>query len=149
MGLDMYLSANRYLGDWEPKLTATRAAVKEALDFDNGDQFVEVKADVLYWRKINSVHQWFVENVQGGTDDCRGYDVSREQLRELSALCKKVANNPDQAAYVLPTASGCFFGPTDYDDDYFDGVKYVARDIDDLLNDDRFAGWDFSYQSSW
>lgn len=45
---------------------------------------------VAYWRKANQIHRWFVENVQGGDDDCREYYVSREQLKELLTTVRTV-----------------------------------------------------------
>ena len=26
--------------------------------------------EVMYWRKANYIHNWFVENIQNGSDDC-------------------------------------------------------------------------------
>ena len=43
-----------------------------------------------YWRKANHIHKWFVENAQGGVDDCGVYPVTKQQLNELYELCKKV-----------------------------------------------------------
>lgn len=43
-----------------------------------------------YWRKANHIHKWFVENAQNGVDDCGVYPVTKNQLRELYELCKKV-----------------------------------------------------------
>ena len=45
---------------------------------------------VAYWRKANQIHRWFVENVQGGVDDCGTYEVTREDLQELLDCCIKV-----------------------------------------------------------
>jgi hypothetical protein len=45
---------------------------------------------VAYWRKANQIHNWFVENVQDGNDDCKDYYVSRKQLEELRDTCKAV-----------------------------------------------------------
>ena len=45
-----------------------------------------------YWRKANHIHNWFVENVQGGVDECDTYEVTREQLEDLLDICKKVIN---------------------------------------------------------
>lgn len=47
--------------------------------------------EVGYWRKANHIHNWFVENVQGGEDDCGYYEVTAEQLTELRDLCIAVA----------------------------------------------------------
>ena len=48
---------------------------------------------VGYWRKANEIHNWFVENVQGGEDDCGMYEVSEEKLVELLNICKEVKRN--------------------------------------------------------
>jgi hypothetical protein len=121
MGLDMYVSANRYLSEWASNQTSARAAVKEALYFDNGDQAIVVSATVLYWRKADAIHEWFVENIQEGEDNCLEYYVSREQLCELAALCQT-----DLPLYISTAAA-----------------------IDELLKDPQYEGWNFSYQASW
>jgi hypothetical protein len=43
------------------------------------------------WRKANAIHQWFVNNVQNGIDDC-GYhrEVTESDLEELLNVCKTV-----------------------------------------------------------
>ena len=45
---------------------------------------------ITSWRKANHIHKWFVDNVQGGEDDCDMYEVTEEQLVELLETCKKV-----------------------------------------------------------
>lgn len=42
------------------------------------------------WRKANQIHNWFVENVQNGEDDCGLYEVTKEQLQALLADCLAV-----------------------------------------------------------
>jgi hypothetical protein len=49
-----------------------------------------VEEEVMYWRKANHIHAWFVDNVQDGEDDCHAYYVSEEKLKELVAVCEKV-----------------------------------------------------------
>lgn len=46
--------------------------------------------NVAYWRKANQIHNWFVENVQDGVDDCGAYEVTKEQLEALLADCLAV-----------------------------------------------------------
>lgn len=53
--------------------------------FEDGDF-----EDVGYWRKANQIHNWFVQNVQGGEDDCGIYEVSQAKLIELRDTCQKV-----------------------------------------------------------
>lgn len=45
---------------------------------------------LVSWRKANQIHNWFVENVQDGQDDCGSYEVTKEQLETLLELCMKV-----------------------------------------------------------
>ena len=45
---------------------------------------------VAYWRKANETHNWFVENVQGGVDDCGAYEVTKTQLELLLTTAKEV-----------------------------------------------------------
>lgn len=47
--------------------------------------------EVGYWRKANQIHNWFVEHVQDGEDDCRYHnEVTKEDLEELLDLCEKI-----------------------------------------------------------
>lgn len=54
------------------------------------DKVSVIVEDVGYWRKANQIHNWFVQNVQNGQDDCKSHYVAYEQLLELKELCKKV-----------------------------------------------------------
>ena len=101
----------------------------------------------VYWRKANAIHNWFVEKCQGGVDECQPSSVTRAQLEELIETCKKVLANHDLAEQLLPTQSGFFFGSTDYDDWYFEGLKYTVEEIETILlnvNNKKFI-----YRSSW
>ena len=47
--------------------------------------------EVGYWRKANHIHNWFVEHVQNGVDDCDYHEeVTKEILEELLDVCRKV-----------------------------------------------------------
>ena len=46
--------------------------------------------NVGYWRKANQIHNWFVNNVQDGEDDCDIYEVTKDQLKELVVVCNEV-----------------------------------------------------------
>lgn len=71
MGLDMYLYAKRK---------------------NSKDESDKNTIDLAYWRKVNSVHNWFVENVQDGVDDCNDYIVSKDKIEELLEVCKTILN---------------------------------------------------------
>ena len=85
MGLDMNLYKKRYVQNWDymkPKerheVTVTKGGA--TVPVKNVAYIVE---EVISWRKANAIHSWFVNNVQGGVDDCRTAYVSRENLEEL------------------------------------------------------------------
>ena len=155
MGLDMYLSAKRYMSKYFDKADIERIekvndifGVTGVEDGDYGAQ--EVKFRVAYWRKANAIHDWFVQNVQEGVDECQEAWVSREQLQELVDICKQVLENPKKAKDLLPTRSGFFFGSTEYDEWYKQDLTYTVERLEKILADPAFdKGIDFYYQSSW
>lgn len=154
MGLDMYLSAKRYMSKYfDPADTQKIEQINHVLgiegieDGDYGAQEVTIR--VGYWRKANAIHAWFVENCQDGVDECKETFVSREQLQALVEVCKQVLANKKKAAELLPSASGFFFGSTEYDEWYFQDVEYTVTRLEKILSDPALERCDFYYQSSW
>lgn len=158
MGLDMYLYASKYVSNnefFDKENPMTYAKIIEtvgAKDFPQGSfGSATVDIQVGYWRKANAIHDWFVQNCQGGEDDCRKSFVSRDSLIELRDACTTVLSekgNKDRAEEFLPTASGFFFGSDDYDDYYWDYIESTITLINTLLVTVP-EDWDFAYQSSW
>jgi hypothetical protein len=93
MGLDMYLNKKTYIGakyDFygiKGRLSLTANGKKIPIKLKRVGEIVE---EVAYWRKANAIHNWFVENVQDGKDDCEEYTVSLAQLKELLDVCRRV-----------------------------------------------------------
>lgn len=152
MGLDMYLRAEKYIGNYNHSNADEKAAAKAVAEAVGISPFmgesITVKMRVGYWRKANAIHRWFVEKVQGGEDECKEFSVSREQLQELVDQCKAVINGAP-AESSLPTQSGFFFGSTGYDEDYRADLRNTIRQVEPLLTDPKWKGFEFSYQSSW
>ena len=122
MGLDMYLSAKKYMSKYFDPADVERIkkvndifGVVGIEDEDYGAE--EVKFRVAYWRKANAIHQWFVDNCANGEDDCRPMYVPREQLEELRDLVHETLAERDPD--LLPPQGGFFFGSTDIDDWYW------------------------------
>jgi hypothetical protein len=154
MGLDMYLSAKKYLSKYfDPADSEKINAINDIFglegeeDGDYGTQ--EVIFRVAYWRKANAIHQWFVNHVQNGQDDCNDYHVTRDQLKSLMELCEQIVAEPKKGKTLLPTANGFFFGSTDYDDWYMQDIKQTADRMKKILSDPALSKCDFYYQSSW
>jgi len=161
MGLDMYLSEKHtgYLSsrdEDQPK----RQRLAEMLNVElDAESFVdlEVFKEIGYWRKANAIHNWFVQTVQDGEDDCRRYRVSPKQLLDLRDRCEMVMSNRDLAMELLPPTSGFFFGSTDLDEYYYQDLEYTVGLLNrvlgeiswETLKDDEYCGRQIYYQSSW
>jgi hypothetical protein len=170
MGLDMYLYEEKYISrhkslaesydtyrtEFEVASQILNLAGLRA-EVDGG---VTVQATVMYWRKANQIHNWFVTNVDERAQEERTY-VSREQLIELRDTCQEVLDktelepgkihagtswsggdrverfedgmviaNPEVAESLLPTTSGFFFGSTDYNEWYLKDLQATIEGID-------------------
>ena len=159
MGLDMYLEARRFVSGYNHSGEEEKEKFRQIVDAVdmadvNDERFATVSVNVAYWRKANAIHDWFVREVQGGEDDCKTYHVPREKLQELEELCRRVvkSGDPEVASELLPTASGFFFGATDYDEYYFEQIEWTAQRLAEILTklpDGGMRGVDFYYNSSW
>lgn len=106
--------------------------------------------EVGYWRKANAIHQWFVEHIQDGIDDCDYHrEVTKEDLEELLDVCHEVLCNPELAEDRLPTQGGFFFGSTVYDEWYIESLKNTIKIIERVLEETDFATDMIYYRSSW
>lgn len=156
MGLDMYLTAERFLSRY---MGNDQEAEGRRIDLIS-EQFEELRAceakvttviaEVGYWRKANAIHNWFVQNVQDGKDECEKTYVERELLQKLLDTVNEVLADRSKAEELLPTKSGFFFGDTSIDDEYFEDLEHTKKVLEAILVPDRFNYlWDFYYQSSW
>lgn len=156
MGLDMYLRAHKYASAYEFSPEEDKrlvALVTQATGITPVEHTPSVMIDVTvaYWRKANHVHQWFVENCQGGRDECQEAYVGKEQLAALYTLCEEILEDPSKGPGLLPTQSGFFFGSTEYDEDYLNDVRDTRDQLKRIFDDPalRDSSIDFIYQSSW
>jgi hypothetical protein len=149
MGLDMYLDKRTYVKYWEHngddnyEVTVTKKNEPTNIDPKKVKYIIE---EAGYWRKANQIHRWFVENVQNGVDNCGDYYVERNQLQALLDLCKIVQKDHSKAEELLPSASGFFFGGTDYDEWYYNDIENTISILEDALED---KNGEYYYTSSW
>ena len=165
MGLDMYLSARKYVNkiDWN-KLDRSEELDYDSATFPQYNDIVQaaglqdvqqsneiygvnVSVNAAYWRKANQIHNWFVENVQNGEDDCGEYYVSHDKLKELLTTCRQALFHKDPKE-LMPQA-GFFFGSYDIDEYYWEGIKYTIKQLNRLTELPEFDTLSFYYQSSW
>lgn len=135
------------------KITGSINIKKEGKRLDFGmDNLEYLEYEVIYWRKANAIHAWFVRTVQDNVDDCGTYPVTHEQLKELLDLCKETVKalenatpietknqkvltpdglideevsiyDPKVVEGLLEPTGGFFFGNTDIDQWYVDSLK--------------------------
>ena len=153
MGLDMYLHRKTDVKNWNFTLPENRNEIiiqKGGVINKNIkiERVVEVVEDVVYWRKANQIHAWFVANVQDDVDDCKEHYVEQEKLKELLELCKQVQADHSLAEELLPTESGFFFGSTEYDEYYFADIKDTIEELEKILAENN-ENSNFYYRSCW
>lgn len=137
----MFLNARIFVT--EPMKKGIKAPSVDGFD---KSKLVYLSMEVAYWRKHNAIHKWFVDNVQDGVEDCRMYVVSRQQLLELVSLCRKALKSSSPWE-ILPTVDGFFFGGTEYDKYYMDGLESTIAQVEKAL--ELPDSWVFIYNSSW
>jgi hypothetical protein len=150
MGLDMYLNKRTYVQRWEHNRPEEQYSVEVTKGGKptkiNSNKVKYIIEEAGYWRKQNQIHRWFVENIQNGTDDCGEYYVSKDDLETLLELCEKVKADHSLAEELLPSASGFFFGGTDYDEWYYNGIDNTIEILKEALEDEN---GEYLYSSSW
>lgn len=155
MGLDMYLTAEKYVSGYDHDKNENFGKVLDLFNLNEDDvhNSITVNITVGYWRKANAIHNWFVQNIQDGRDDCQRSYVRREKLLELKSKCEAALaayNNGDKdtAENLIPPTSGFFFGSTEVDDWYKADLVETIKIINTCLSD-KLNGFGFYYQSSW
>jgi hypothetical protein len=165
MGLDMYLHAKKYVEkvNWQAlqdndelsynspeavfplwnNIVETAGLSDVATDIYG----VHVEVTCAYWRKSNQIHKWFVDNVQGGEDNCGEYYVSHEKLKELRETCRQALFAKDPS--LLPPSAGFFFGSYDIDEWYWRDIKETIKKLDRIFALPEMSKLSFYYTSSW
>ena len=165
MGLDMYLHAKKYVEkiNWgvlhnndELTYSSPEAVYPKFNDLMEITQLADVAIDIYgaeigvtcaYWRKANQIHKWFVDNVQGGNDNCGEYYVSHEKLKELRETCRQALFAKDPS--LLPPQAGFFFGSYDIDEWYWRDIKDTIKQLDRVFAMPEMSNLSFYYTSSW
>jgi hypothetical protein len=153
MGLDMYLNKKTYVKQWDHQLPEEKYEVVvtkggKPVDTIKANKVKYIEEEVGYWRKANQIHFWFVNNVQNDVDNCGEYYVSVDHMETLLELCQKVKADNLLAEELLPPQSGFFFGETEYDEWYFNGIDNTIDILTEALAETSGDG-DFYYSSSW
>ena len=86
------------------------------------------------WRKANQIREWFVTRFDCDPEDQLNIVITQNDIDCLIDAIKQVLDYPELAPSVLPTASGFFFGSTEYDNAYFselsETLNYLTKDFE-------------------
>ena len=165
MGLDMYLDRRKYVQNWSHMKDSETHHLfgthkNKPMDLKKVKYLVFGE---MYWRKVNWIHQWFVENVQEGVDDCGTYDVTPEQIQTLVKLCREVLKRLraeksinaqiDIIDDMLPTTEGFFFGQSELrqkeDIEYYmDSLKETISNLKQIKPEKGWGDY-YTYHASW
>lgn len=151
----------------------------DEVNLDLADKYAEIKRlddlsdvtlreEVGYWRKANQIHNYFVEQVQGGEDDCGIYEVTKGNLEDLLVRCcavKVICDVPHSekqedeweqpiqcprvAEQLLPVCEGFFFGDYEYNQYYMSQIDETISIISKVLTETDFENEMIMYRSSW
>lgn len=191
MGLDSSLYKEKSFYGWGEKYTVS---VKGEIDKEypprdkdfvptNWKQenlgYLTITTEIAYWRKANQIHNWFVETLGGGEDNCQRIYCTVDNLKELLETCKKVKKasklvekgthkvysleeskqidkpykvieDPTVAQQLLPTTEGFFFGSTEYDEYYLEDIDNTIEQLTKILKDlENESEVSVFYQASW
>ena len=144
MGLDMYLEADLSIYD-----ETVKENVGDVVNVSNY-KLNAVLFEIMYWRKANAIHKWFVDNCGDGDDKCQRMEVSVSMLKDLLKLCKEVVDSPHLAPTILPTTDGFLFGSIEYGHWYFKNLEDTINCLESLFKNSQFCtDAFFYYRSSW
>ena len=180
MGLDMYLTKRTYVKQWEhrkPEDQFNVVVTKGGKPTNIRTERVSyVDEELMYWRKANQIHGWFVENGEELTQDVK-YRLTKTDLEVLLETCKKVLEvietSPktikqvdggwkngeafmvdvevfynDVISDLLPTTQGFFFGSSEIDSWYKEQISETIEFLERELPSCNDDD-EFEYYASW
>lgn len=103
--------------------------------------------EVGYFRKHNALHQWMVDNAQGGIDECQRVLVTPECLAECFGTVQIACVLRD--GMHMPPARGFFFGNDQVDEWYWSKMIEAYKTLQSILETTDFETENIYYQSSW
>lgn len=159
MGLDMYLSKKTYVKNWSHNEVQHNVVVEK-----NGVRRTDIKPErvsyvveeIAYWRKFNALHNYIVETHAKGVDECQEIYLQLSDLELIQETLKEVMKKEKSPSELFPTASGFFFGNTDYDEYYFGDVESTIMVLDEIIEEGHKSdeehgiyGPEYVYRASW
>lgn len=94
MGLDMYLNRRIHVANYgisnERSWEVSIKRGGQDVSVISSKEVTTIEQEVLYWRKANEIHAWFVDRLANGVDNCVPIEVDISELIELRNITAKV-----------------------------------------------------------
>ncbi len=152
MGLDMYLDKSTSVKNWNH--TTKEEKYNITIEREDGHEIetkriTEIREEVMYWRKANHIHKFFIDNCADGDEERQKMYVERHILEDLVKELITVLHYKDDetSAEHLPTVGGFFFGYLEYDKHYYESCQETLEVISAVLKEEK--GGYFEYTASW
>lgn len=146
----------------EEKVNIKLTGNKDKIKGINLKKVKYIEEEVMYWRKANAIHKFFIDTCGGGEDDCsKNYYVDLDTLKDLYDKCKQITEkckaiagdnditNKNLAEELLPTQSGFFFGETAYDEYYLADIRQTMEVLQPIVESTEDDMGDYYYSASW
>lgn len=123
--------------------------------------WLSIFEEIGYWRKANQIHNFFVQECQGGVDECQYSFITKDKLEDLLERCKRamklkkiylndgIIKDGEGLETFLPTQGGFFFGGTEFNEWYFEDIAETKKIITKVLKETDFDKQVIIYQASW
>ena len=112
------------------------------------------RAEVHYWRKANSIHNWILKETGTPADfnaGDNGIELTKDMLIKFVEQAETVLKDKsdETSARLIPSCSGFFFGSTTYDEWYYEDIKNTAEKFKELINTFDFENYKLLYSCWW
>jgi hypothetical protein len=183
MGLDMYLTKKNYVKRWEHNKPEEQFEISvkrggETYSTIKPERVSYVIEEVMYWRKANQIHGFFVNKGYEITPDVK-YQLEGEHIVELLDTCKKVLeilnrsekktvqvvggwrngedymvdvevyDKADEVLELLPPTEGFFFGSYQIDKWYKQQIEETISVLEEELSVSGDNYPEYEYYASW
>lgn len=112
------------------------------------------RAEVHYWRKANSIHNWILKETGTPSDfnaGDNGIELTKDMLIKFVEQAETVLRDKsdETSARLIPSCSGFFFGNTAYDEWYYKDIESTAEKFKQLINTFDFETYELVYSCWW
>ena len=145
MGLDMYLSGDKYISQYD---TTQRDENGIPLEIKrpviDGFEVTSYNLDLGYWRKFAPLHHFIVKVFADGVDECQEIHLSADDLRRIARALRD-GGLPDN-----DECGGFFFGLREFWDEYRAEAYEHAETFEKAAKWVESNSWNsVTYQASW